>query len=217
MLIALGLEIDDETKRRALVAVLAFFGTTALSFVVGHWWGRYRARKEWGTKQFLGRIIVSLNSFADDWLKIRTVFERSLEEVFLNPVAVGKVRAASLQTTASDPILPIGKEDRWYILNYVLNAVAERFCDGVVRYDAGQPLRPVTYCLFLTCEVLGEDRIRKVRAMLIREEHLRTFPYAEGEPRLEQAWHRDRVATLRKAAEVYRTDPDQFLKLEVYV
>jgi len=217
MFIALFLQFDDETKRRVIAAVLAFLATTVLSFVIGRWWGSYQARKEWQKKQFLGRIIVSLNSFADGWLKIRTVFERSLEEVFLNPIAVGKVRLASLQTSKENPVLPILKEDRWYILNYVLNAVAERFCDGVMRYDAGQSLRPVTYCLFLTCEVVGEDRIRKVRAMLIREEHLREFPYADALPRLEQSWHSDRVATLRKAAEVYRAEPDNFLKLEVYV
>lgn len=217
MLFALSVQLDEETWRRTLVAVLVFFGTTALSFVVGRWWGRYQAGKQWQQKQFLGRVIVSLNSITDGWLKIRTVFERSLEEVFLNPVAIGKVRAASLKTTSDNAILPIAKEDRWYILNFILNAVAERFCDGVVGYDAGRPLTPVTYCLFLTCEVLGEDRIRKVRAMLIREEHLLSFPYPDENPHLEQVWHSDRVATLRKAAEVYRTEPDHFLKLEVYV
>jgi hypothetical protein len=217
MLFALSVQLDEETWRRILVGVLLFFGTTVLSFAIGRWWGRYQARKEWQKKQFLGRVIVSLNSLADGWLKIRTVFERSLEEVFLNPVAVGKVRAASLLTTADNPLLRLDKEDRWYILNYVLNAVAERFCDGVVGYDAGRPLTPVTYCLFLTCEVLGEDRIRKVRAMLIREEHLLNFPYPDSNPNLEKDWHGDRVTTLRKASEVYRSEPDNFLKLEVYV
>jgi hypothetical protein len=210
-------QLDAEAWQKILVGIVIFLCTTALSFVVGRWWGRYQASREWHSKQFLGRIIVSLNSITDGWLKIRTVFERSLEEVFLNPVAIDKVRAASARTTSENALLPIQKEDRWYILNYVLNAVAERFCDGVVGYDAGRQLRPVTYCLFLTCEVVGEDRIRKVRAMLIREEHLLNFPYPEGNPQLEQAWHSDRMITLRRAAEVYRTEPDNFLKLEVYV
>ena len=208
---------DPELLRRVASGVTVFFATSVLSFIAGRWWGRYQARKQWQRKQFLGRIIVSLNSLADGWLKIRTIFERSLEEVFLNPVAIDKVRAASLRTMPDNPVLPIAPEDRWYLLNFVLNAVAERFSSGLMRYDAGQPLRPVTYLLFLTCEVVGEDRIRKVRAMLVRKDLLEDFPYAAAMPQLERDWHADRVVTLRRAAELYRKEPDNFLPLEVYV
>jgi hypothetical protein len=209
-----ALEFDTE---KVVTAILIFFGTTALSFVVGRWWGRYQARKQWETKQFLGRVIVSINSFADGLLKIRTIFERSLEEVFLNPVAVAKVRAASLKTTTDQPLLPIDKADRWFLLNFVLNAVAERFSSDQVRYDAGQPLRPVIYLIFLTCEVVGEDRIRKVRAMMLRKELLLDFPYKESMPKLEQPWHGDRIVTLRRACESYQKEPDLFLPIEIYV
>src|SRR5262245_7298025 len=91
---------DPEVARRVASGVLIFLCTTVASFLAGGWWGRYRASRQWQRKQFLGRVIVSLNTFADGVLKIRTVFERSLEEVFLNPVAVEKVRAAALRTTA---------------------------------------------------------------------------------------------------------------------
>ncbi len=208
---------DPEVLRRVASGVAVFFATTVLSFVAGRWWGRYQAMRQWRRKQFLGRIIVSLNSFTDGWLKIRTIFERSLEEVFLNPVAIDKVRAASLRTTKESPILPVAPEDRWFLLNFVLNAVAERFTSGLVRYDAGVPLKPVTYLLFLTCEVVGEDRISKVRAMLLRKDLMEAFPYTEAMPRLEQEWHRDRVLTLRRAADLYRKEPDNFLPIEVYV
>ncbi len=208
---------DPEVARRVLTSVLIFLCTTVASFFAGRWWGRYRASRQWQRKQFLGRIIVSLNTFADGCLKIRTVFERSLEEVFLNPVAVEKVRAASLKTTSDNPVLPLDAKDRWYMLNFVLNAVAERFSEGQVRYDAGAPLRPVTYLLFLTCEVLGDDRIRKVRAMMLRKDLLENFPYPDSLPQLEREWHRDRVFTLRRAAELYRKEPDHFLPLEIYV
>jgi hypothetical protein len=208
---------DPEVARRVVSSVLIFLCTTVASFFAGRWWGRYRASRQWQQKQFLGRVIVSLNTFAEGRLKIRTIFERSLEEVFLNPVAIDKVRAASLRTTASDPLLPLEPADRWFMLNFVLNAVAERFSDGQVRYDAGGALRPVTYLLFLTCEVLGEDRIRKVRAMMLRKDLLENFPYPDAMPELEREWHRDRVLTLRRAAEVYRKEPDNFLPIEIYV
>jgi hypothetical protein len=209
--------MDPEVERRVVSGIIIFFGTTILSFVAGRWWGKYQAKMQWRKKQFLGRIIVSLNSFTDGWLKIRTIFERSLEEVFLNTIAIDKVRAASLRTTVDNPLLPIAREDRWYLLNFVLNAVAERFSGGLMRYDAGQPLRPVTYLLFLTCEVVGEDRIRKVRAMMLRKDLLENFPYGEDMPQLEQEWHRDRIVTLRRAAELYKKEPDNFLAIEIYV
>ena len=208
---------DPELTRRVVSGIVIFFGTTVLSFVVGRSWGKYQAMRQWKRKQFLGRIIVSLNSLSDGWLKIRTIFERSLEEVFLNPVAIEKVRAASLRTTPDNPLLPIAREDRWYLLNFVLNAVAERFSDSLMRYDAGQALRPVTYLLFLTCEHVGEDRIRKVRGMLLRKDLLESFPYEDGMPKLEQRWHGDRIVTLRRAAELYKKEPDNFLPIEIYV
>lgn len=209
--------LDPELEKRIVSGIIIFFGTTVLSFVAGRWWGKYQAKKQWRNKQFLGRIIVSLNSLTDGWLKIRTIFERSLEEVFLNTVAIDKVRAASLRATVDNPLLPIAREDRWYLLNFVLNAVAERFSGGLMRYDAGQSLRPVTYLLFLTCEVVGEDRIRKVRAMMLRKDLLENFPYGDDMPQLEQAWHRDRIVTLRRAAELYKKEPDNFLAIEIYV
>jgi hypothetical protein len=210
--------LDPEVLNRIISGIAVFLCTTVLSFLVGRWWGRYRAAQQWQKKHFLGRITVSLNSIADGWLKIRTVFERSLEEVFLNPVAVEKVRTASLRTTPSNPLLPLEPKDRWYMLNFVLNAVAERFNEGLVRYDAGEKLRPVTYLLFLTCEVVGEDRLRKVRAMMIRKDLLESLRDSDMPPlKLEQAWHADRIATLRRAAEIYQKEPDNFLAIEIYV
>jgi hypothetical protein len=128
-----------------------------------------------------------------------------------------KVRDAALRTTPESPVLPIAPADRWYLLNFVLNAVAERFTGGLVRYDAGQTVTPVTYLIFLTCEVLGPDRIRKVRAMLLRKELVEAFPYLDAMPQFEQPWHRDRILTLRRAVELYKREPDNFLPLEIYV
>ena len=40
---------------------------------------------------------------------------------------------------------------------------------------------------------------------------------ADGLPKLENAWHADRILTLRRAAELYAREPDHFLMLEVCV
>jgi hypothetical protein len=209
-------DVAADSGKKVLVAVVVAAVTTPLSFFVGRYWGRYKARREWHAKEFMGRVIVSLNVFADGFLKIRTVMERSLEEVFLNQVAVDKVLAAAAKCTADDPLLPIDRADRWYLLNFVLNAVAEHFADGQVKLDAGVPVTRVKYALFLTCELVGDERIRKVRAMLVKESILKAFPDTDGIG-LENPWHADRIKTLRRAAAVYATDPDQFLVLEVCV
>jgi hypothetical protein len=210
-------EIATDSGKKIVTTILVAAVTSVASFVVGRYWGRYKAHREWERKEFLGRIIVSLNIFADDFLKIRTVMERSLEEVFLNQLAIEKVLAAARRCTPDNPILPIDKPDRWYLLNFVLNGVAEHFVTGQVKQDAGVPVACVRYALFLTAEHLGEERIRKIRAMLVRQEHLVNFPYPDTLPKLENPWHDDRIKTLRRAAELYAREPDNFLMLEVCV
>ncbi|HET6572958.1 MAG TPA: hypothetical protein VFG68_05095 [Fimbriiglobus sp.] len=210
-------DIANDSGKKIVVAAVVTVVTSAASFVIGRYWGRYKASREWHRKEFLNRVIVSLNIFADGFLKIRTVMERSLEEVFLNQVAIDKVMASARRCTPDSPILPIAREDRWYLLNFVLNAVAEHFAAGQVKQDAGEKVTVVRYALFLTAELVGDERIRKVRAMLVKQEHLTNFPYPDTMPKLENAWHDDRIRTLRKAAELYAKEPDNFLTLEVCV
>lgn len=218
ILFALDAEgLQTDYTRRIIVTILVAATTSTATFFAGRWWGRYKAGRQWQAKEFLDRIIVSINIFADGFLKIRTVMERSLDEIFLNRVAIAKVSAAARATTVDKPVMPVAKEDRWFLLNFVLNAVAEHFVMGHVKQDAGQPVVTVKYALFLTCEQVGDERIRKVRAMLVREDLLANFPYPDTMPKLEREWHADRVKTLRHAAELYKKEPDNFLTLEVCV
>jgi hypothetical protein len=202
---------------KGLVGILIFLCTTVLSFVLGRLWGRHRALREWSQKRFMGRINVSVNSFVNGCLKIRSLTERSLDEVFLNPVAVQKVRAAAALTTVESPILPLVQEDCWFLLNFVLSSFADRFSNGVIRFDAGPQVQAVVYRLFLTCEKVGDDRIHKVRALLIQEELLRDFPFMDGMPQLEDPSHADRIVTLRSAVKLFSTQPYHFMRVEIYV
>src|SRR4051794_37038761 len=156
-------QLGDEVTKRVVIAALVAAITSTATFFAGRWWGRYKAGRQWHRKEFLDRVIVSLNIFADGVLKIRTVMERSVEEIFLNRLAVDKVEAAARKTTTDNPIMPIPQADRWFLLNFVLNAVAEHFVAGNIRQDAGQPVTVVRYALFLTCELVGDERIRKIR------------------------------------------------------
>ncbi|MFO0850298.1 MAG: hypothetical protein U0871_17325 [Gemmataceae bacterium] len=213
----LAADIANDSGKKLATAVIVTVVSTVASFLVGRYWGRYQAGRQWAKKEFLDRVIVSLNIFADDTLKIRTVMERSLDEVFLNRVAIDKVLAAARKCTPDQPILPIAKADRWYLLNFVLNAVAEHFVAGQIKQDAGEKVTAVRYALFLTAELVGDERIRKVRAMLVKRDHLVNFPYPDAPPKLENPWHIDRVKTLKAAAALYAAEPDHFLTLEVCV
>lgn len=208
--------LSDSGKKIAVTVAVSVI-TSLAAFAFGRYYGRWKAHREWQSKEFLNRVIVSLNIFSDGTLKIRTVLERSIEEVFLNPIAIEKIQAAVKHCTSESPILPIPKEDRWYLLNFVLNCVAEHFVAGQIRLDAGEKVTLVRYALFLTCEVVGDERIRKVRAMLIRRDLLDEFPYLDSMPKLENPWHADRIKTLRRAAALFKTEPDHFLVLEACV
>lgn len=216
-LFALAFDLSNETAQKALVSIGIPIVTTVLSFIAGRLWGAYRARQEWQRKDFSGRIIVSMNLLNEGRLRIRTILERPLEEVFPNALAAAKIRTASKHTTVQNPMLPMAKEDCWYLLNFVLNAVAEHYTEGIVKMDAGLPVTRVTYALFLTCEVVGEERIRKVRALMLRKDLLENFPFPDSMPELENPWHSDRIVTLRRACQVYKSNPEQFLFLEVYL
>ena len=210
-------DIANDSGKKILVSVIVAVVSGVFSFFIGRYWGWYKAHREWHSKEFMTRVTVSLNIFDAGILKIRTVMERSLEEVFLNQVAIDKVLSAAKKCTPDQPMLPIPKEDRWYLLNFALNAVAEHFAAGQIKLDAGQPVVKVRYALFLTCEVVGDERIRKVRAMLIKQDHLMNFPYPDTLPILENPWHVDRIKTLRIAAATFAREPDDFLTLEVCV
>jgi hypothetical protein len=207
----------QEPVQRIVVSTAMLIISTVASFIFGRWWGNRQAQREWQRKEFYNRLNISLNILKEGKLKIRTIMERSIDEVFTNKIAARMVLAASQQTTLANPLLPIAKQDCWYLLNFVLNTVAEHFSPGQIKQDAGEPVKTVTYLICLTCEVVGEERIRKVRAMLVRQDVLEDFPYKDKLPELENPWHEQRVQTLRAAAELFKTEPEQFIRFEICV
>ena len=61
----------------------------------------------------------------------------------------------------------------------------------------------------IAIEALWTDRFQRLRGV-------RNVP-PDTMPKLENPWHADRVKTLRRAAELYGKEPDNFLTLEVCV
>lgn len=192
-------------------------------FLAGRFWGRWKARKSWDRKEFFNYMCVSLNTIYEhdvtgkETLGIRTILEKPLREVFLNPVAADRFLKHAMSTDEENSIPRIPEQDRWHYLNAVLNEVAEKFATGTIDRDLGLPTASSHYLLFLTREVDGDVRTHKPRAMLVRKDHLLAgrFHDAEDPLALERPHHAKRVRTLEEARHLYAEDPSHFLEIEI--
>lgn len=200
----------DTLKEHSVKVAVGF-----VLMIVGWYFGRLRAQKHWKKQEFLDRLNVSLNTIDKGVLKIRTLSEKRCEEVFLNTVAAESITQLARRTTASDPILPIAKDDMWYYLNAVLNDLSEQFATGLLKRDLGAPVNTAIYLVALTCESAGDMRTRKVRAMVTKKTLLTNFP-AEA-PQFESDRHGTRWQTLQFMAAEYAKNPWRFLEVELCV
>lgn len=195
----------------------AAFSVATLLF--GIWWGRRRAAAEWKNKEFLDRINISLNIVKDGRLMLRTLAETTLDVIFLNTVAVEKVRAAAKKTTEENALLPLAPEDSWHLLNAVLNEISERFAEGCLLQDVASARPDLTppvvtrYVICLTCEKAGDMRIRKVRTMLIRKDLLLDLP--KETPAFEHPSHITRWETLQTMAKRFKDEPHLFIEMDL--
>ena len=189
--------------------------TAAAFTVAGLLIGRWRAAQSWKKREFFDRLNVSLNSLHGGKLLIRTVLEKTCEEILLNKVAVERLIKMAQQTTKDHQLIPIPKEDRWFYLNAVLNELSETFAEGLFRREAGKPHDAVRYLICLTNECDGEVRTRKVRAMVMRKDTLLNLPIEP--PTLESPNHAIRWKTLQQMQKAYAVDPTNFIEAEIVV
>jgi len=201
--------LSDLVERHWLKAVFAVAVT-----LFGWWYARWRAKRDWKRREFFNRINISLNSIDGGVLKIRTLLEDPIDEVFLNLAAADLVRKAAQQAEPGRPVLPLPKDERWFVHNEVLNQLAELFAAGQLRHDLGVPTRSAIYVIALTCEKAGAMRTFKVRAMMMRKEALLSLPLEP--PRFERPTHSTRFETLHTLAAAYLADPEQFIEMELH-
>jgi hypothetical protein len=193
------------------IKLLSAAAFTTVGWLVGRW----RAARSWKNRDFFNRLNVSLNTLHDGRLLIRTVLEKTCEEVFLNKVAVERLIKAAQQTTKDNPFVPVPAEDRWFYLNAVLNELSETFAEGLFRREAGRPHDALRYLICLTNECDGDVRTRKIRAMVIRRDTLLNLP--TDQPALESPNHAVRWKTLQQMQKKLMTDPAAFIEAEIVV
>lgn len=199
-------QIRDHSSKLMVAALFTFLGWAI---------GRWRARRAWQSRDFLHRLNFTLNIIDNGRLVIRTLMEKPCEDVFMNKAAVDQVLAAAKQTTAASPFLPLAKEDYWFFLNQLLNELSEKFAEGALKRDLKLPVTSARYLISLTSESAGEIRTRKIRAMLIRKDHLVSLP--ETPPEFERPHHSTRWDTLQKMKVAYEKTPHLFLEVELSV
>ena len=168
---------------------------TGIAFAIAGWWiARFRANRQWQQREFFHRINFSLNSIVDGILQIRTLSEKTCDEVFLNEAAVKQLVKAAQETKPGLPLIPLPKKDCWFFLNAALNEMSEQFAVGLLKREAGKTVSTEQYVLCLTNECDGEVRTHKVRAQVIRKSLLLELP--EKRPQFESKQHVVRWETL---------------------
>ena len=69
--------------------------SAALFTLFGWMFGRWRATRSWKRREFFNRLNISLNTIHDGKLLIRTVLEKTCEDIFLNSAAVDQLLKAA--------------------------------------------------------------------------------------------------------------------------
>lgn len=206
--------------------VIAEFGreilgglVTLIVLTVGWAWGRWQSLRAWRHKQFKDRVLLSLNCVDIQGdkagLRLRTLFEKDVHDVFHNDSMIDVVRRRAREVKVGEPILRFAdKDEAWHILNTVLNQIAERFVEGVIRKDMGLSTTTKWYTFCLTFEIDGGIRIQKLRVMMIEKEKLLAFPDS-GDITVESEKHKIRIETLRSMKKELKANPHLFMDIEL--
>jgi len=204
-------------------AVLKLLGPI-IGLLVGWFWGQWQANSAWKKKKFTNRTVLSLNVIdlydapaegaPVGALKLRTLFERDLSDVFHNQAMESMVKEAAKATAPGDPILRFPKDDVWFILNSILNQIAEQFAVGTLKADMGGDVAKTWYTFCVTFE--HEERMHqfKPRILLMQRDTFLSFPDT-GEFDLETPHHEVRVETLRLLKAERQKNPHLFMDLEL--
>ena len=195
---------------------------TVVGLLIGWLWGNWRALVAWKKKEFRSNVVLSLNSLLPPTkenykisLKLRTLFERSLQDIFPNRAMQDIVQRAINKTTETDPILRLEKEDSWHILNAILNKIAGMYPEGSLKKDMGIKTESKWYLFCLTFERSGSMRTQKPRIMIMDREKFLNFPEANEVELEDPQRHTTRVNTLLALKKDYRENPHLFQEMEI--
>lgn len=183
-----------------LLALLISWGLTA------YLW--YKNRSKYKNRIFLDKINFSLNEITKDGkLLMRTLEERSADDVWQSSVAVNMVAQAAKETTETEPFLQFeDPEDLNFMKRCALNTLSTRFASAFVARSVGLPIKAKNFVYGITCEKYPRIRKQKIRIMVVAEEQLIANlqgDFADCIDTEGKFTREDRVKTLKRMAELY--------------
>ena len=156
-----------------------------------------RERYEWKSGRFGKRVNISLNVLANGVLRIRTVHEHTMQDIFLSSYARKLLAKAAKKTTISDPFLHFENErDAWLVYNDVINMISSMYSGHMLSAAAQGRLDETQFLIAITWERDEEVRIQKYRVLLVQENVLNELE-SRSNPDLEVPHHRPRIAALQ--------------------
>ncbi len=199
---------------KAASALAAMIGTSL--------WAFFWAWRSWRNRSDLDVLHISLNTIhqrpsgpegqLEPWLILDVIYENPLHEVVTHPMPRRLIKHAARHTTESQPFLRFDEADRWYVLNIIRLAIAETCAVATIAKLAPRAQVEQVDCLFaITYERYRTMRQGKLRVMLVPQSLMddgKAF-YPET-MRYESGSHADRLLTLRKMQDDYRSDRPEF-------
>lgn len=199
------------------IKVLCTLGVSALVW----WWRRRTKKQHWRARTFLSRVITSVDFIQGNLLKIRTLWEQEIHEVLLSNEEATEVVLAAAEATkkGGDPFLEIPIPDYWYVLNAVLNELAEGFQEGTLALANGSTaFRTVRYIFGITCEKGDGIRAQKIRVIMVSEDYLSQLALGKIEkPEFESPTHELRWLTHQQMAHRYEKKSVSLMAIDLPV
>jgi len=190
-----------------------------ITFLLGYFWSQLKSLKEWNSKEFRDKINISLNILEplennEYKLEIRTLLETKLKLNIHNNKVKDLINKAIDETKPGKPLLIFKKKDAFYILNAILNQLANQFSNGILKKDLGIPVTSEWYTFCLTYEKEQNVRMQKLRVLIIKRDLLKNFP-DNSVFVLESFNHDVRIQTLQILKQELKEHPHCFMNIEL--
>lgn len=197
---------------------MKFMGGVIIS-IASSIWGWVWGWRKWRSRQDMGVIHYSQNMLenrptgpagkSELWLVLDTYAENQLKDEISHPVARRLIRKAAARTTANQPFLVFDDADRWYVLNIIRLAIAEQFRAGAAAKMAPGAKVVTVECVFaLTYERYTGMKQGKIRVMVAPRSMFDDPLALYGPVQVESPSHADRVTTLRKMSDDWKSGTD---------
>ena len=193
-----------------IVFVKPVFGAVMISFLVSSF-VMYRDRKKLKSGDRSGYVSVSINYEYDDELHYGPLFERPLDDMLRNSLAVKLVQQAvkKKKKENEDPVLLLEVNSARFVYERIGDYVTEFFAESRLAHALGQPIIMGAYILALTFDTADTQAERKLRLLVIEESLL--YKIAErGRMTVHSEKGIERAAVIDQIAALYVEEPERF-------